>query len=212
MMHCGVFDSRRHPRDSLGLSRCARPKGITYVTRQHVLRAVSCNTNSIALLARPHPNPLPQERGRDYATRRTDIFRRVRCRHARQMSCCSPEGCQKVARGRSGAQTPGQVKKVYCIPEGCQSPSWPPGFWHPSGVLLLATAFRGYRSQRFAQPPATIFHPSGMTPFALLRSRTRSADERGDRCHCVLTHHRAPSPGGEGRGEGGPFLKLISRL
>jgi hypothetical protein len=169
---------------------------------------------TIEPLARPHPNPVRQETGRDGATLESPIFRRARCRNAHQLRC-SPEGCQKVAGGRSAAQTPGQVKKLRSIPEGCQSPlwqPWQPGFWHPSGVLILGTAFRGYRLLRFAQPPATIFHPSGMTAFALLPSRTRCAEECGERCDYILTHPCAPSPGGEGRGEGGPFLKLISRL
>ena len=34
-----------------------------------------------------------------------------------------PEGCQKIAGGRSAAETPGKFETKRCIPQGCQNPS-----------------------------------------------------------------------------------------
>ncbi len=73
----------------------------------------------------------------------------------------SPEGCQKVAGGRSAAQTPGGGG-LESHPGGMPEALVGEGFSHPSGVHDLRRAVRGCHSLRCVPPPATFFHPFRM--------------------------------------------------
>ena len=66
----------------------------------------------------------------------------------------NPKGCQKVAGGRSVAQTPGTDSIRVRTLKGCQ----------PSSVTLSGSKYNylTIRGSRYAQPPATISQPDGL--------------------------------------------------
>jgi len=66
----------------------------------------------------------------------------------------NPKGCQKVAGGRSVAQTPGTDRSRIRTLKGCQ-----PNSVTLSGSKYNCLLIRGYR---YAQPPATISQPDGL--------------------------------------------------
>jgi hypothetical protein len=70
----------------------------------------------------------------------------------------TPEASQKLAGGRSAAQTPGWLRCGETTPEGSQH--W--GFLAPLQGAKHFRLFRGYRVLRRAQPPANFCQPSGL--------------------------------------------------
>ena len=77
-----------------------------------------------------------------------------------RLGLCTPKGCQKIARGRSAAETPGWGHLVFTPWRGARSQRsrWP-GLAPPQGAdsLLLLPGVSAT-----LQPPATICHPSGV--------------------------------------------------
>ena len=72
-----------------------------------------------------------------------------------------PQGWQKVAGGRSIAETTGMVLNENRILEGCQRfPQRLEAFWHPCGMHCIVPIFPEVSAA--LRPPATVCHPFGM--------------------------------------------------